>query len=229
MRSIASRLGPWPLRPRAWGVFWNPPTLWRLAVLRQADGARVQGVQSLHWPEGLAHLSPEPGSWSEPVLPAQPWPRPRPPLGLALAQDLCRQGQGALGHPTAWADTCAQVQWQAAQALGLDAHAVAFDLQAHADGTLHWCACAQAHTQPWQTLAWAQRWRLHRAEPETQAAERALRHWRADPHTAWATPAQDWRFDLQHRLHDAAELPALQGTPAWSALVACGAALGAWA
>lgn len=229
MRSTWMRHWRWPWRQRAWGVFWNPPTLWRLVLLRQADGARVQAVEPLHWPEGLAHLVSTPGPWSVPVLPPHPWPLARPRLGLALGQSLCRQGQWTAEPGTTWADHCAQAQWQAAQALGVDVHSVAFDLHPHSDGSLHWVACPQAHTQAWQTLARAQHWHLHRAEPETQAAARALRHWRADPHTAWASPAQDWRFDLRQPQHDTRFLPTLQNTPAWPALVACGSALGAWA
>jgi hypothetical protein len=170
--------------------------------------------------------------------------RHRVNMGLPMAQVV----SGMLAVPVGWgaSDCEAEVQLEAARALGLEPQEVSFDWQATplSDGVvaqLQWVACAQSAVAQFNQCARRAGWQLASVEPELQAAHRAASCLSGGMSVVLTRPVQDWQFDMallpdaQARgaamvsplSFDAALREALQ-TSAGPRLVAAGLALKAW-
>ena len=170
--------------------------------------------------------------------------RHRVNMGLPMAQVV----SGVLTVPLACgASACeAEVQLEAARALGLEPQEVSFDWQAGplSDGVvaqLQWVACAQSAIGQFNQCVRRAGWQLASVEPEWQAAHRAASCLSGGLSVLLTRPAQDWQFDLALLASaqanaaatvnpsgfDAALREALQ-TSAGPRLVAAGLALKAW-
>lgn len=170
--------------------------------------------------------------------------RHRVNMGLPMAQAV----SGMLAVPVGWepSDGEAEVQLEAARALGLEPQEVSFDWQAdpQSDGVvtqLQWVACAQSAIEQFNQCVRRAGWQLASVEPELQAAQRAAFCLSGGMSMLLTRPAQDWRFDLallpqaqtkgaamlNPSSFDAALRDALQ-TSAGPRLVAAGLALKAW-
>ena len=170
--------------------------------------------------------------------------RHRVNMGLPMAQVV----SGVLAVPLGWepSDGEAEVQLEAARALGLEPQEVSFDWQADplSDGVVaqwQWVACAQSAVEQFNQCARRAGWQLASVEPEWQAAQRAASCLSGGMSVLLTRPAQDWRFDLallpDSQAKGAAMLnpsgldatlrDALQ-TSAGPRLVAAGLALKAW-
>ena len=124
----------------------------------------------------------------------------------------------------------AEAHLEAASALGLPPAQVGFDFQVQASasnaGTVAWAATARAPLHACQQLLHAAGWQVPHIEPETLTARRAAECLLGEPVLPWALPVRDWQFARrpQRSLTEAA-WHALQDSPHWGALAACGAAL----
>ena len=170
--------------------------------------------------------------------------RHRVNMGLLMAQVV----SGVLAVPTGWGPSeCeAEVQLEAARALGLEPQEVSFDWQVDplSDGVvaqLQWVACAQSAVDQFNQCVRRAGWQLASVEPELQAAHRAASCLSGGMSVLLTRPVHDWQFDLallpdaqasgaatvNSLSLDAALREALQ-TSAGSRLVAAGLALKAW-
>ena len=170
--------------------------------------------------------------------------RHRVNMGLPMSQVV----SGLLTVPVGWGPSeCeAEVQLEAARALGLEPQEVSFDWQATpmSDGVvaqLQWVACAQSAVEQFNRCVRRAGWQLASVEPEFQAAHRAASCLSGGMSVVLTRPVQDWQFDLallpdaqakgaamvSPLRFDAALREALQ-TPAGPRLVAAGLALKAW-
>jgi Tfp pilus assembly PilM family ATPase len=165
-------------------------------------------------------------------------------MGLPMAQVV----SGLLTVPVGWGPSeCeAEVQLEAARALGLEPQEVSFDWKAAplSDGVvaqLQWVACAQSAVEQFNQCARRAGWQLASVEPELQAAHRAAYCLSGGTSVLLTRPVQDWQFDLallsdvQAKSVDMvsplsfdAELREALQTPAGPRLVAAGLALKAW-
>jgi hypothetical protein len=170
--------------------------------------------------------------------------RHRVSMGLPMAQVV----SGMLAVPVGWgpSDCEAEVQLEAARALGLEPQEVSFDWQANplSDGVvaqLQWVACAQSTVEQFNQCVRRVGWQLASVEPELQAAYRAASCLSGGMSVVLTRPVQDWQFDLallpeaqakgaamvSPLSFDAGLREALQ-TSAGPRLVAAGLALKAW-
>ena len=170
--------------------------------------------------------------------------RHRVNMGLPMTQ----VASGVLTGPVGWgpSDCEAEVQLEAARALGLEPQEVSFDWQAAplSDGVvaqLQWVACPQSAVEQLNQCVRRAGWQLASVEPELQAAQRAAACLSGGLSVLLTRPAQDWQFDLALLPNnlakgagmvtpsslDAALREALQ-TSAGPRLVAAGLALKAW-
>ena len=170
--------------------------------------------------------------------------RHRVNMGLPMAQAV----SGMLAVPVGWepSDGEAEVQLEAARALGLEPQEVSFDWQADplSDGVvaqLQWVACAQSDVEQFNQCVRRAGWQLASVEPELQAAHRAASCLSGGLSVLLTRPVHDWQFDLallpdtdaldtallSPLTLDQALQEALQ-SPAGPRLVAAGLALKAW-
>lgn len=96
--------------------------------------------------------------------------------------------------------------------------------------SVHWAASAREDLLSTQRRLRAAGWRATHIEPEALAARRAAECLLGEPGLPWAVPVRDWQFAqrAQRSLSEAA-WRALQDSPHWGPLAACGAALGVMA
>lgn len=167
------------------------------------------------------------------------------PLALAWPQAQCRQGVLAWPGSADAPALQAEVHLEAAEALGLPTAEVVFDFQAPhpaspvaspvasaapskapAPLSVHWAAAARAEVLGGQRQLRAAGWRVVHLEPEALAARRAAECLLGEPTLPWAVPVRDWQFASRAQ-RSVAETSwrALQDSPHWGALAACGAAL----
>jgi hypothetical protein len=170
--------------------------------------------------------------------------RQRVNMGLHMSQVV----SGMLSVPSGWGPSeCeAEVQLEAARALGLEPQEVSFDWQADplSDGVvaqLQWVACAQSDVEQFNQCVRRAGWQLASVEPELQAAHRAASCLSGGLSVLLTRPVHDWQFDLallpdtdaldtallSPLTLDQALQEALQ-SPAGPRLVAAGLALKAW-
>lgn len=229
---------PWRRRSlTAWGSLLDEQDMLLAALSLQPGGAvRVMVFEAVSAPEGLANATAR-DNWLVQTLrvPGAHLPARLRTMALALREGRCRQGvlpwpADVPLHPDALA---AEVQLEAAAALGVAPEQIGFDFQVHpasesAPLQVHWAACLRSELQHWQRHARSAGWRLPSVEPELQAGRRAAMALCGDPMQHWAVSPQDWQFSRvpQRELSEVACAP-LRTSPIWGPLVACGAALGA--
>lgn len=222
----------WRRRTSAWGAVLDAQHILLASLALQPQGAlRVAVFEHLQVPDDV--VSPEArDSWLVAQLrrASAHLPRRERHLALALHESRCRQG---VYQPSAdgRADRlAAEVQLEAAHALGVAAHEVGFDFELPSDPEspgVAWAACRRQDLLHWQDHARQAGWRLPLVEPEQQAAHRAASCLRGDAVTCWSQSPQDWQFDRTPvRSLDETACQALRASPQWGPLVACGAALG---
>ena len=228
----------WPWRQgvdTAWGSLLDEQDIQVAALsLQKAGGIRVLVFEHVRAPDGLGDSAAR-DDWLVQTLrvPGEHLPASRRTMALALRESRCRQGtlvwQGST-HPRTLA---AEVQLEAASALGVDPAHIGFDFQvvpaAPGEGVqVHWAACLRSELQQWQRHARKAGWRLPVVETEHQAARRAATHLSGELQHHWANSPQDWHFEHmpQRELAEPAWTQ-LQASAMWGPLVACGAALGA--
>lgn len=229
---IWGRLSAWRRRHSAWGARLDEQHILLASLVVQANGSvRVAAFEHQHAPVGPWPPDAR-DAWLVEQLHGVGAGRPRRERSLALALHTSRCRQGVYTPPPglAPAQCLADVRLEAAQALGTVPEDVGFDvaLPSGADpqpGVVHWAACRREDLQRWLGHARRAGWRLPVVEPEHQAARRAAQRLRGDAHRAQSP--QDWLFERSttHTL-DEGQWEALQASPQWGALVACGAALG---
>lgn len=226
--------------PAAWGGLLGEQAMSLVRLSRHA-GAHTLRVQAFEHQPAVqapgAHSAGQPWWWPQLQRIARPRPGPRlgvrwpgsspGPLALAWPQAHCRHGElswpGAVDAPA----LLAEVHLEAASALGLPPAEVGFDFQPDADsGTVHWAAAARADVLAGQRQLRAAGWRVPHIEPEALAVRRAAECLLGEPTLPWALPVRDWQFAQRtQRSVSAAAWRALQDSPHWGPLAACGAAL----
>lgn len=96
--------------------------------------------------------------------------------------------------------------------------------------SVHWVAAPREPVLSTQRQLRAAGWRVPQIEPETLAARRAAECLLGEPGLPWAVPVRDWQFAQRtQRSVSEAAWRALQDSPHWGPLAACGAALAVWA
>ena len=89
-----------------------------------------------------------------------------------------------------------------------------------------WVAAARTDLLAGQRRLRAVGWRVPHIEPEALAARRAAECLLGEPALPWAVPVRDWQFALRsQRSVPEPTWRALQDSPHWGPLAACGAAL----
>lgn len=219
----------------AWGSLLDEREILLAALAVQPSGSvRVVVLEHLRAPEGLSGPAAR-DDWLVQTLrgPGEHLPARLRTMALALREGRCRQGVMDCPLELAAGALEAEVQMEAAAALGVEPSQVGFDFHAEpvtlqAVRRVHWAACLRTELQHWQDHARSAGWRLPVVEPEQQAARRAALHLGAEHWQQWATSAQDWQFSqtAQREMSDH-DCRQLQSSPLWGPLVACGAALGA--
>ena len=222
-------------RTSAWGALLGQQEILVASLsLQPAGGVRVVVFEHLHAPAGLVHFS-ERDAWLVQTLRelGKHLPRRLRTMALAIGEARCRQGVLLHDGVPGARRLAAEVQVEAAAAWGVDPAEVGFDFsltqEASAAGArVEWAACLREDMAQWQHHARSAGWRLPVVEPERQAALRAANCLRGDALQHWAQSPLDWRFErLPQREPAEVDGAALQNSPMWKPLVACGAALGA--
>lgn len=227
-------LGAWRRRASAWGALLGEEHILLASLAVQSTGSvRVAVFEQEQAPAGLgAHGARD--HWLVQRLRAASarLPRRERALALALHAGRCRQGEYLAAAGLNPSQLAAEVQLEAASALGVAPAEVGFDFallpgSPAAVQPVQWAACTHQDLQHWQDHARRAGWRLPVVEPEHQAARRAASCLRGDAQLLWAQSPQDWQFERRpvRRLDDAI-WQAVQTLPQWGPLVACGAALG---
>ena len=234
-RALGARRGRWPV---VWGALLGEQAMWLVCLSRQASARSVR-VQAFEQAQADAVTASPPPWWAahmQRMAQPRPWHRlrwplfARGPLALAWPQARCRQG--VLSWPGDGQDPAllAEVHLEAASALGLPPAEVGFDFQPQKSAsdacTVAWAAAARAPLRAGHQHLRAAGWQVPHIEPEALAAQRAAECLLGEPVLPWAVPVRDWQFATrpQRHLPDAA-WRALQDSPHWGALAACGAAL----
>ncbi len=238
------RIGARPTRV-GWGLAQQGPAWSLVGLQRQSEQlVRVQTAQALQPNTAEAHPDK---AWLSQALrqigPAQDGSGKRLNLALGLV-DL------ALGHiefPAQLdeADWVAEVQLEAAQALGLEPDEVNFDFQPEETSPalvrrVQWVGCAKSHIADFKKCTRAAGWRLATVEPELHAARRAANALQGGLPSLLTQPVLDWQFRLPGP-HDGPHIKAAAGqaagdaallqamaSPVGARLVAAGLALKAW-
>lgn len=229
-------LAPWRRRSTtAWGSLLDEQEILLAALsVQQTGSVRVLVFEHLRAPEGLSDAVAR-DHWLVQTLrgPGEHLPARLRTMALALREGRCRQGvMDCPAHLDA-RGLEAEVQLEAAAALGVAPAQVGFDFHAgplSPQGTrpIHWAACLRTELEHWQGHARSAGWRLPVVEPEHQAARRAAMALLAEHWQQWATSAQDWQFGLTpQREMSEQDCEQLRASVMWGPLVACGAALGA--
>lgn len=228
------RLLAWRRRQSAWGALLDENQILLASLVLQSNGSvRVAVFEHQHTPVGLVPPDAR-DAWLVQQLRSISVHLPRRERCLALALHASRCRQGVYPVPTGLSprQCLADVQLEAASALGAAPDEVGFDVGppfevSTAAPMLHWAACLRQDLHRWQGQARQAGWRLPVVEPEHQAARRAALCLHGDARAHWAQSPQDWLFDREaSRTLDDAQWQTLQISPQWGALVACGAALG---
>ncbi len=233
--------------PLAWGLAPEPAG-WFLASLNRDASAFLKLHTAQHLAvaqddQGLTELS---HGLRQSAMPRSAFQaRRRVNMGLAMHHVV----SGEMAMPLDWSssDREAEVQLEAARALGLEPHQVSFDWQAAklSDGQgdrLHWVACDKEWVDRFHQCVRRSGWQLASVEPANQAARRAAACLRGGLSSVMTQPVQDWQFDLAI-LSDMASADALSSvtghfdaalhdamqTPIGPRLAAVGLALKAWA
>ena len=98
--------------------------------------------------------------------------------------------------------------------------------QAPSAWSVTWVAAARTDLLAAQRRLRAVGWRVPHIEPEILAARRAAECLLGEPALPWAVPVRDWQFALRRQRNvPEATWRALQDSPHWGPLAACGAAL----
>ena len=219
----------------AWGSLLDEQEILLAALSSQQAGAvRVLVFDHLRAPGELSDAAARDDWLVQSLrLSARHLPSRLRTMALALREGRCRQGTLQWSGSLDMATLEAEVQLEAAAALGVAPEQVGFDFHpgsapANADTPVHWAACLRTELAHWQNHARKAGWRLPVVEPEHQAARRAASCLRGEPFQQWATSPLDWQFSLTAE-RDISERDwlQLQTSPMWGPLVACGAALGA--
>lgn len=224
--------------PAAWGGLLGEQAMSLVRLSRHAGthSLRVQACEQARVDRAQAP-GDGPTPWWQPQLQriarprssiwkAVPWPS-QVPLALAWPQACCRQGVLAWPGATDTPALLAEVHLEAAAALDLPPADVGFDFQPAAEsGTVHWAAAVRAELLACQRQVRAAGWRVLHIEPEALAVRRAAECLLGEPSLPWALPVHDWQFAgrAQRSVPDAV-WQALQNSPHWALLAACGAAL----
>jgi len=233
-----TRLG-WGLAPQ--GAAWS-----LVGLQRQSDQlARVQTAQALQ-PPPTDPTQDKP--WLSQALrqigAAQNSADKR--LNLALGLIDLATGQIEFSAQLPEDDWLAEVQLEAAQALGLEPDEVNFDFLPEAPSStlvwrVHWVACAKVHIAEFKKSTRVAGWQLATVEPELHAARRAVSALQGGLPSLLTQPVLDWQFRLpgphaepaslalssELAPADAALLQAM-ASPVGARLVAAGLALKAW-
>lgn len=221
-------------RPHAWGAVLSEQHIVLAFLSAQAHGGvRVAAFEQQQAP-GSPGSSEGVDDWIVSRLRALSMGLPRRErcLALALHESRCRQGVYRPVSAQGAQALAAQIQLEAAAALGMAVDDVGFDFVAPSpdapdQGLVSWAACLRQDLDRWQGHARRSGWRLPVVEPAVQAARRALACLQGDAQHHWGHSPQDWQFDRRPLRQVAlADGLAAQGAPQWDALVACGAALG---
>jgi hypothetical protein len=168
-------------------------------------------------------------------------------VSMGLAMDQVASGVIAMPVDLRSSEREAEVQLEAARALGLEPHQVSFDWQAAIQSDskfhqVHWVACDKEWVDLFHLCVRRSGWQLASVEPVNHAARRAAVCLRGGLSSVLTQPVQDWQFDLSmlsemetseetlgvtglldEALHDAMQ------TPIGPRLTAVGLALKAWA
>lgn len=225
----------WWRRTSTWGALLDDQQILLASLRVQASGSvRVAVFEHQHTPVGLVHPQ-ERDAWLVQQLRAvsAPLPRSARTMVLALHESRCRQGVYQPSGQLSPSQLAAEVQLEAASALGVTPQAVGFDFETRSTpgsdvSMVPWAACLREDLQHWQDQARRAGWRLPVVEPEHQAAKRAAECLRGEAQLHWVQSPQDWQFERRPvRVLDPAEWQQLRASAQWGALVACGAALGA--
>lgn len=226
----------WRRRTSAWGALLDEQHILLVSLAVQASGSvRVAVFEHQHTPVGLVPPDAR-DSWLVAQLrqTSAHLPRRERTMALALHESRCRQGVCLLPADLPRQQWAAEVQLEAANALGVAPHEVGFDFEmppasapSAAACPVHWAACRRQDLQHWLGHARRAGWRLPVVEPEHQAAYRAASCLRGDALAHWAQSPQDWQFERAPvRSLDESAWQAVRASPQWGPLVACGAALG---
>lgn len=223
----------WRRRTSAWGAVLDAQHILLVALAAQSHGpVRVAVFEHQHSPAEL--LPPEArdsGLVAQLRQVSAQLPRRERRLALALHESRCSQGQCRLDPDLPMAQLVAEVQLEAAQAMGVAPQEVGFDFELQDDPAtrsrvVHWAACRRQDLQHWQDHARRAGWRLPLVEPEHQAAHRAACCLQGEAWANWAQSPQDWQFERSPvRDLDEGLWQAVRASPQWGPLVACGAAL----
>jgi Tfp pilus assembly PilM family ATPase len=222
----------------AWGGLLDEHEILLAALSRQpSGGVRVMVFEHLHAPGALVAAA-ERDDWLVQTLrqSGAHLPSGLRTMALALREGRCRHG--TLRWPAdADADLLeAEVQLEAATALGVGPDEVGFDFHgpvvehpvSQRGHEVSWAACLLSELARWREHARSAGWRLPIVEPEQQAARRAALCLRGDLLLHAAQSPQDWQFaTVPERELSEPQWQQLQASPMWGPLVACGAALGA--
>lgn len=230
-------LAPWRRRKTtAWGSLLDEQEILLAGLsMQQSGNVRVLVFEQVRAPQGLSNAAAR-DDWLVQTLriPGQHLPARLRTMAIALREGRCHQGTLLWSGPRQSRVMQAEVQIEAATALGVDPGLVGFDFHVEPNDTpdswrIHWAACLRSELEQWQRHALSAGWRLPVVEPEQQAARRAAMCLREDP-TLWAGSPQDWQFSrTPERELSLAQWQHLLVSPMWGPLVACGAALGALA
>lgn len=214
-------------RSHAWGAILGQQDILLAALSLQKSGTvRVLVYERQHVPEGLLQ-SAERDDWMVQTLRGLSRHVSAQQRTMVLALDPTRCRQGVLEPVQAMAphQLQAEVQLEAASVWGVTPDEVGFDFRTDAR-RVHWAACLQKDLRQWRGHARNAGWRLPAVEPDDQAAQRAVLHWRGNLDRQSADSPQDWQFSrAPERGMAEVDWPAWQSGPLWSPLVACGAAL----
>ncbi len=229
---------PWRRRRSAWGAaLLEQQQIVVAALTLQASGSlRVAWLgRPLPAPAGAPDVGGFNAFTDQLRDAGAPLPRRARTLALALHAECCRQGVLEPVAGLSPRQLAADVQLEAASALGVDPQNVGFDFEiadrAAAAPRVHWAACSRQELQHWTQQARHAGWRLRGVEPEAQAAQRAAASLGGEAVAWWAQSPQDWQFERQparglSETEWRGLRERLQVSPQWGPLVACGVALG---
>lgn len=204
------------------------------------------------WPHMQRIARPAPSLWSRwPGLGwlsgplALAWPQTRCAQGVlfwpgaadapALQAEVHLEAAAALGLPPAEVVFDYQAPVEPGGGHPMSAPPTAFDTAAapwpaHPPGDaaqpVHWAAAARTEVLEGQRQLRTAGWRVRLMEPEAWAARRAAECLLGEPSGPWALPVRDWQFAVRaQRSVSEAAWRALQDSPHWGPLAACGVAL----
>ncbi len=237
-----SRSGPqaWGLAPTSGGWFLTGLSRQGAPHLRLHTFQHLAGVLDEQDPSGVVQALQQ-HAISGGVL------QGRPRLNMGLPMDQMVSGVLAISATLEPSDWEADVQVEAARALGLGPQEICFDWQVAplSDGEVtqvHWVACRQDAVHVFKRCVQRAGGQLASVEPVQHAARRAASCLVGGLDALITCPVQDWQFDVsvlndmaapqEASVHSALQDRALQDamqTPVGPCLVSAGLALKAWA